>query len=141
MNFFRTLSVLIGMLLTLAAIPALAQTDNEVTFQAPFAFYAGDVAMPAGSYTLTSDDSTKVLFINSEDGSHSALVRYELVDLDAPPSDTEITFNKYGETDFLDAITVKGDESKMRILTSSAEKDAAQASAVEAHSVSAKVGR
>jgi hypothetical protein len=141
MKLFRKLSVLIGILLTLAAIPALAQTDNEVTFQAPFAFYAGDVAMPAGSYTLTSDDSTKVLFINGEDGSHSALVKYELVDLDTPPSATEITFNKYGETDFLDGITVKGDESKMRILTSRAEKDAAQASAVEAHSVSAKVGR
>ena len=141
MKLLQKLGVLLCMLFTLSAIPAMAQTDNEVTFQAPFAFYAGDVAMPAGSYTLTSDDSTKVLFIHSKDGSHSALVEYELVDLDTPPSETEITFNKYGETDFLDGITVKGDESKMRILTSRAEKDAAQASAVEAHSVSAKGGR
>jgi hypothetical protein len=141
MKLFPKLGVLTCMLFTLSAISALAQTDNEVIFQAPFAFYAGDVVMPAGSYTLTSDDSTKVLFINSEDGSHSALVEYELVDLDTPPSKTEITFNKYGDTDFLDGITVKGDESKMRILTSRAEKDAAQASAVEAHSVAAKGGR
>lgn len=141
MTLLHKLGVLICMLFALSAIPALAQTDNEVNFQAPFAFYAGDVAMPAGSYTLTSDDSTKVLFINSEDGSHAALVEYELVDLDTLPSDTEITFNKYGDTDFLEGITVKGEESRMRILTSGAERDAAKAAAIQAHSLSAKGSR
>jgi hypothetical protein len=141
MKLFQTLSVLIGMLFLLSAIPAMAQTETQVTFDAPFAFYAGDSELPAGSYTMIPDDSTNVLLIKSDDGSRSAYVEYEVVDSDTPPSDTEITFNKYGNSDFLNGITVKGEESTMRILPSRSEQDSAKTAVAKQHSLSVGDGR
>jgi hypothetical protein len=141
MTTYQKLSVLMSMLFLLSAIPTMAQTDNEVILEAPFAFYAGDVKMPAGSYTLTPDDNTNVLLIKSADGSHSAFVEYELVESGTRPSDSEITFNKYGKTDFLNRISMPAERFAMRILPSDAEQSAAKSAAAEQHSLSAKSGR
>ena len=56
MKTFQKLTVLLSMLCLLSAIPAMAQVDNRLTFQAPFAFYAGNAKLPAGSYTVTQQD-------------------------------------------------------------------------------------
>ncbi len=141
MNTFQKLGVLMSMLFLLSAIPAMAQTDNALTFKAPFAFHAGDAMMPAGTYTMTPDDSTKILLIKSEDGSHSAFVHYEYVDSDTPASKTELTFNKYGETDFLNRISFEGQDSAIRIQPSPAEQNAAKAADAEQHSISAPSGQ
>ena len=141
MKTFQKLTVLMSVLCLLAAIPAMAQVDTKVTFQAPFAFYAGNAKLPAGSYTVTQpDDNAELLLIESADRSHSVFVEYVADGSDTPPSKTEITFSKYANAEFLNRISVEG-LSSMQILASKAERNAAKAAAAEKHSLSAKLGR
>jgi hypothetical protein len=141
MKRFQKLTVLIGMLLLLSAIPAVAQIDNGVTFQASFAFYAGNAKLPPGTYTVRQpDDNAELLLIESADGSHSVFVDYMPDESNTPPSKTEITFNKYANAEFLSRISVEGQNS-MQILVSKAEQNAAKAAAAVKHSLSAKSGR
>jgi hypothetical protein len=138
MTTFQKLTVLMSMLCLLAAIPAMAQVDNRLTFQAPFAFYAGNAKLPAGSYTVTQpDDNSELLLIESADGLHSVFVDYMTDDSDTAPAKTEVTFNKYGNSEFLGRISVQGQNS-MQVLVSKAEHNAARAAASEKHSLSAK---
>src|SRR6266852_8307832 len=138
MKPLRKLTVLMSMLFLLSAIPTMAQIDNRVTFQAPSAFYAGNAKLPAGNYTVTQpDDNAELLLIESADGSHSVFVEYVASGSDTPPSKTEVTFNKYADTEFLSRISVEGQNS-MQILASKAERNAAKAVAAEKHSLSAK---
>ena|ERR1700682_3882952 len=141
MKTFQRLGVLMSMLFLLSAIPTRAQIDNRLTFQAPFAFYAGNAKMPAGSYTVTqAADNAELLLIESANGSDSVFVEYVPVASDNPPSKTEITFNKYANTDFLTRISVQG-QTSMQIPVSKAEQNAAKAAAAEKHSLSARNGR
>jgi hypothetical protein len=141
MKTFQKLTVLMSMLCLLSAIPAMAQIDNGLTFQAPFTFYAGNAKLPAGSYTVTQpDDNAELLLIESADRLHSVFVEYVAGGSDTAPSKTEVTFNKYANADFLSRISVGGQNS-MQILASKAERNAAKAAAAEKHSLSAKLGR
>ena len=138
MKRFQKLTVLIGMLFLLSAIPAVAQIDNGVTFQASFAFYAGNAKLPPGTYTVRQpDDNAELLLIESADGLHSVFVDYMTDDSDTAPVKTEVTFNKYGNAEFLGRVSVQGQNS-MQVLASKAEHNAARAAASEKHSLSAK---
>ena len=141
MKSFQKLTILMSMLLLLSAIPAMAQIDNSVTFQASFAFYAGNAKLPPGTYTVRQpDDNADLLLIESADGAHSVFVEYVADGSDTAPSKTEVTFNKYANADFLSRISVGGQNS-MQILASKAERNAAKAAAAEKHSLSAKLDR
>ena len=141
MKMFQKLSLLMSLLFLVSAIPTMAQTDNQVTFETSFPFYAGDTKMPAGNYTMTPDDIAKTILIKSADGSHSVFVEYELVEPDPTPSKTEVSFNKYGATDFLGRISIVGNTYGMQILPSRAEQDAAKDVNAEQHSLSPKSGQ
>ena len=138
MNTVKKLMVLIGWLSVLCAIPAMAQTSSRVTFDAPSAFYAGNMKMPAGSYTVTvpnADDN--FLLIEDADGSHSVFVEFAVTSSDTPHAQSDVTFNKYGKVDFLSAIWVQGQKFEMQILPSKVEQNAGKAAAAEKHSLSA----
>jgi hypothetical protein len=138
MTTLRKLIVLMGLLSVLCAIPTMAQISTRVTFDAPSAFYAGDAKMPAGSYTVTQPDGDEnLLLIEDANGSHSVFVEYVVTSSDTPHAQTDVTFNKYGKTEFLSVIWVQGEDSGMQVLPSKAEQNAAKAAAGEKHSLSA----
>lgn len=142
MKTFQHLVILTSMLLLLSAIPATAQIDAQVTFEAPFAFYAGNAQMPAGRYTVTQpDDLTHLLLIERADRSHSVFVNYVPVESTSPSSKTEIAFNKYGTADFLNRIALQGQEFGMEVVASQPEQKAATTTSAEKHSLSATRGR
>jgi hypothetical protein len=139
MNALKKLIVPIGLLSMLCAIPSMAQISNQVTFDAPSGFFAGNAKMPAGSYTVTQPDAdTNLLLIEDASGSHSAFVEYEVVSSNTPHAQSDVTFNKYGNVDFLSAMWVQGRNSEMQILPSKVEQNAAKAAVAEKHSLSAK---
>ena len=108
MNTLNKLIGLMGLLSILCAIPTMAQISNRVTFDAPFAFYAGNAKMPAGSYTLSQPDpDDNVLLIEDASGSHSVFVEYEVTSSDTPHAQTDVSFNKYGKADFLSLIWIQ----------------------------------
>jgi hypothetical protein len=138
MNTLKKLIVPVGLLTILCAIPSMAQITNRVTFEAPSVFYAGNAKMPAGSYSASQPNADdKLLLIEDTSGSHSAFVEYEVVTSNTPHAQTDVTFNKYGNVDFLSAIWVEGRKSEMQILPSKVEQNAGKAAAAEKHSLSA----
>jgi hypothetical protein len=139
MNTLKKLIVPMGLLTILCAIPSMAQIANRVTFDAPSAFYAGNAKMPAGSYTVSQPNADdNLLLIEDASGSHSVFVEYVVAPSNTPHAQNDVTFNKYGNVDFLGAIWVQGRNSEMQILPSKVEQNAAKAAAAEKHSLSAK---
>jgi len=142
MNALKKLIAPLGLLSILCAIPSMAQIANSVKFDAPSAFYAGNAKMPAGSYTVTQPDAdTNLLLIESDSGSHSVFVECEVVSLNTPHTQSDVTFNKYGKVDFLSVIWIEGQNSEMQIPPSKVETNAAKSAASEKHSLSAKSAR
>ena len=141
MNISKKHIVLLSVAFLLIAIPAVAQIENGVTFDAPFAFYAGDAKMPAGSYRVTQPDANSgVLLLEDANGSHSKIVEFRPVDKDTAPSTTEVGFKKYGDVDFLSRISIAGENTELRVSQSKTEENAAKATAAEEHSVAATSG-
>src|ERR1700730_5451483 len=139
MNTLKKLILLVGSLSVLWAIPTMAQITNSVKFDAPSSFYAGNAKMPAGSYTVTQPNADdNLLLIEDDGGSHSAFVEYVIAHSETPHAQSDVTFNKYGNVEFLSAIWVDGRKSEMQILPSKAEQNAAKVAAAEKHSLSAK---
>ena len=139
MNTSRKLLVLTALLSVMYAIPTMAQIAHKVTFDAPSAFYVGNAKMPASSYTVTQPNfDDNLLLIEDASGSHSAFVEYVVASSDTPHAQTDVTFNKYANVDFLSTIGIQGRNSEMQILPSKAEQNAAKATGAEKHSLSAR---
>lgn len=138
MNALKKLIVPMGLFSVLCAIPTMAQIVNRVTFDAPSAFYAGNAKMPAGHYTVTQPEADdNLLLIEDSNGSHSAFVEYDVVSSDTSHPQSDVTFNKYGNVDFLSTIWIEGRKSAMQILSSKVEQKAAKAASAERHTLSA----
>jgi hypothetical protein len=139
MHTSKKLFVFMALLSAMYAIPTMAQISNKVTFDAPSAFYAGNAKMPAGSYTVTQPDvNESLLLIENASGSHSVFVEYVVAPSNTPQTQTDVTFNKYGNVEFLGAIRIQGRNSEMQILPSKAEQNATKSADAEKHSLSAK---
>jgi hypothetical protein len=135
MKIFQKLTVLISTLFLISAIPAMAQIQNQLNFDAPFAFYAGNVELPAGSYTVSQpSENDKLLLIQSTDKSHSAFVQYVPSQSNALASDTNVAFDKYGETEFLSQISLQGQTYGMEIPVTKGEQNEAEAAAAAENS-------
>jgi hypothetical protein len=123
-------------------MPLAAQIDNGVDFTTSFPFYAGNAKMPAGSYKITQSDidmDASILQIQSNDGVHSALVEFIPTHSAQPHPQSDVTFHKYGSTEYLNRVWVQGQEYGMKVQPTKAEtKSAANANVVE-HSLSASL--
>ena len=132
------LVVKMGLLSLLSVMPLAAQINNGVDFTTSFPFYAGNAKMPAGSYKITqSDMDASILQIQSNDGVHSALVEFIPTHSAQPHPHSDVTFHKYGDTEYLNRIWVEGQEYGMKVDPTKAEKKAATNTSVVEHSVSA----
>jgi hypothetical protein len=134
----KKLLVLSALLSVMCAMPAMAQIPTKVTFDAPSTFYAGNAKMPAGSYTVTQPNlDDNLLLVEDASGSHAVFVEFTVESVDSPQRQTNVTFNKYGSTEFLEAIQIDGRDSEMQILPSKAEENAAKGATAQKHSLSA----
>jgi hypothetical protein len=109
-----------------------------VDFTASFPFYAGNAKMPAGSYKIIqSDPDLNILQIQSSDGAHSAFVDIIPTHSAQPHPHSDVTFHKYGDTEYIDRIWVEGQEYGMKVDPTKAEMKAATNANVVEHSPSA----
>jgi hypothetical protein len=137
------LNVLAGLLSLLFAVPALGQITTSVNFTTTFPFYAGNVKLPAGSYTVTqnnagNDPGALFLLIESTDGAHSAFLDVDPTTSEKPHGQTDVTFNKYGKNDFLNMLWMQGQNSGMQVVPSRFEQASAKGASPTRHSVPAK---
>ena len=136
MNSFGRVVLKMGLLFPLSVMPLAAQIDNSLNFTTSFPFYAGNAKMPAGTYRITPTDiGSSVLQIQSTNGAYSAFVEFVPTHAEQPHAQTDVTFHKYGDTDYLNRIWVNGQKYGMKVdPTKSETKAAANANVVE-HSV------
>ncbi len=125
-----------GLLSLLSVMPLAAQIDNAVDFTTTFPFYAGSAKLPAGSYRVTqSDANASVLLVQSEDGAHSAFVDFNPTRAAQPHRQSDITFHKYGDTDYLNRIWINGQRYGMKVNPTKTETEAAANANVVEHSL------
>jgi hypothetical protein len=106
-----------GLLSLLSAMPLAAQVANSVDFTTSFPFYAGNAKMPAGSYKVTqSDIDASILQIQSNDGVHSVFVDTIPTHSAQPHPHSDVTFHKYGDTEYVNCIWVEGQEYGMKLI-------------------------
>jgi hypothetical protein len=108
----RILSVLISCaaLLLLPILSATAQTRGKLTAEIPFAFSIGSKTLPAGTYTIErmTYNNPEKLIIRSLDTRTSAVLAVNDVPLNYTSTDTQLGFNKVGDSYFLRDIKVAG---------------------------------
>jgi|SRR5271170_3020896 len=97
-----------------------------------FRFYAGNVELPAGSYILNQPDiNTTVLLLRNGAGTDGVFVNFTPTTSVNPSRESDVAFDKYGDTGYLRALSVSGETDGIEFDRSKAEKKAA-ATATEA---------
>ena len=130
---------LAGMLCVLFVMPAVAQIANGVDFVTTFPFYAGNTKMPAGAYTIVQSDLGQGLIeIRDKNAAHSAFIDFTPTQSEQAHQKSDVSFKKYGNTEFLSQIWIAGQTFGMQIEPTKAEKKMAEANTPAAHSVTGK---
>ncbi|MFY9939031.1 MAG: hypothetical protein WAK33_19265 [Silvibacterium sp.] len=136
MKSFSKIGAMMAVLTLMSAMPLTAQIVNGLTFKTSFPFYVGYAKMPAGSYTITqSIIDPNTLNIESADGKYSTYFDCEATQTEQPHAKTDVTFNRYGSTDYLNRIWIEGQQSGFQVLPTKAEQKAAASGAPQQHSV------
>jgi hypothetical protein len=134
------LVVRMGLLSLLSVMPLAAQIVNGVDFNTSFPFYAGNSKMPAGSYKITqSDEDGTVLQIQSSDGMHSAFFDVIPTQSAQPHRHSDVTFHKYGDTEYLNRVWVAGQEYGMKVDPTKDQMKAAANANIVQHSLSSGI--
>jgi hypothetical protein len=131
------LVVKMGLLSVLSVMPLAAQIGYGVDFTTSFPFYAGNAEMPPGSYRITESADDNTLLIQSKDGRHSAFVGFIPMHSAQLHPHSDVTFHKYGDTDYLNALWVAGQRYGMKVDPTKMETSAAASTNVVEHSLSA----
>jgi hypothetical protein len=126
MNSVGKLLVKMGLLSLLSVMPLAAQIDNGVDFTTSFPFYAGDTKLPAGQYKVTQPDANDdLLLVEGINGAHSVFVQFEPTHSAQPHRQSDITFQKIGDTDYLSRVWIEGQNYGIKIAPSKVETEAA----------------
>jgi hypothetical protein len=125
MHKFGKIVATMGMLSLLSAMPLAAQVDNSVVFTAPFPFYAGNVKLPAGSYIITEPiANAKIVLIRNISRTKGDFINFIPTSSLDPQKETDVTFHKYGDTGYLQTLSVEGETDGIEFPRTKAEAKA-----------------
>jgi hypothetical protein len=129
MHKFGKIVMTMGMLSLLSVMPLAAQVANSVVmrvlFTAPFPFYAGTVKFPAGSYIITEPilNSNEVLIRNSA-GTKGEFIHFIPTSSWDPQKENDVTFQKFGDTGYLQTLSIAGETDGLEFPRTKAEAKA-----------------
>src|ERR1700751_2175298 len=129
MHKFGKIVMTMGMLSLLSVMPLAAQVANSdvhsVVFTAPFPFYAGNVKLPAGSYIITEPNlSDNIVLIRNIAGTKSEFFNFIPTRSLDPQKETDVTFQRYGDTGYLQTLSVEGETDGIEFPRTKAEAKA-----------------
>ena len=121
--------VTMGMLSLLSVMPLAAQVAHSlvysVVFTAPFPFYAGNVKLPAGSYRITEpNQNTNAVLIRNSAGTKGEFINFIPTSSVDPQKENDVTFQKYGDTGYLQALSIEGETEGLEFPRTKAEAKA-----------------
>lgn len=126
-----------GFLSLLSVMPLAAQMDTGVNFTASFPFYAGDAKLPAGNYRVFQPEmGADLLQIQNTDDSQSIFVDFTPTESLQPHRQSAVSFEKYGDTDYLDRVWIEGGTYGIKVDPTRVEAAAAASANADAHTTS-----
>jgi hypothetical protein len=110
---------------------AHAQLIGSMEANIPFQFHAGDTKLPAGKYVIRmlDDSDLTIMEISKPDGSVAALFQVHAAEANSTPRKSELIFNKYGNSYFLEKLFDEGEADGSQVVESNYEKRVGQAAA------------
>lgn len=122
----------LGLIALLSTMPLTAELVQGWQFTTPFPFYMGKTLMPSGTYTLTQPENGNltIAFIKSMDGLHAAALGVTLTKSSQVSHQSEIVFEKYGNTLYFDRALVAGGTNGIAAVPTKAEKRAEEMASV-----------
>jgi hypothetical protein len=134
MNSIGKLVVRIGFLSLLSVLPLAAQIENGVDFKTSFPFYAGDAKLPAGNCRVSQPEmDDEILQIQNLDNFRSVFVDFTPTESVQPHRNSAVSFDKYGDTDYLDRVWIGGETYGMKADPTRVEATAAAEVNAEQH--------
>jgi hypothetical protein len=129
MHKFGKIVMTMGMLSLLSVMPLAAQVANSVVtrvvFTAPFPFYAGTVKLPAGSYIITEpNENANVVLIRNSAGTKGEFINFIPTSSLHPQKENDVTFQKFGDTGYLQTLSIEGDTDGLEFPRTKAEAKA-----------------
>jgi hypothetical protein len=117
MNNFGKVLIKMGLLSLFSVMPLVAQIDDTgVYFTASSPFYAGDVKLPAGNYkVIQPNPDADILQIENRSELSSVFVDFEPTESTLPHRNSAVTFEKYGDADYLDRVWIEGQEYGVKV--------------------------
>jgi len=129
-------TIAVGTMVLMSSLPAMAQWP-KVTFTTTSSFYAGNAKMPAGTYTLRQEqDDPNAYTLQNSSGSHTVIIEGR-PSSKASTGKTEVLFNRYGTTDYLETVETSTGNS-VDLMSPVSEKLASKKGAPTPHTVPAK---
>lgn len=112
--------------LAFVAATQVAQAQQPIVVDIPFAFTAGEKALPAGEYRVEkAAQGTLALMIRRSDGSEGAFVTPMPTAKSEPEKQSKLIFHRYGNQYFLSQIWVAGYAQGSQLRESAREKEKA----------------
>ncbi|HTT32748.1 MAG TPA: hypothetical protein VMH48_04025 [Methylomirabilota bacterium] len=121
---------MLGLTLTVGALPGAAQAKRSLILKAPFSFMVEQQKMPAGSYQILVEHGW--LQIRSEDSKNAAVVLTLPVAGKTPESVGQVVFNHYGDQYFLSQVWLPDMQAGRQTLESRQEKELEKMEKLEA---------
>ena len=111
---------ILGLLLVLSIIPAVAQHPGTINAKIPFSFTVGDKTLPAGDYTIKLPIASGIaaLTIKSSDGKEAVMALVDPVKPSGNAEELGLIFVKNGSRNVLFQVFVPGVELGQELLSS-----------------------
>jgi len=118
--------------LSLIVAAQVAQADEPMLVNIPFAFVAGKVTLPAGEYRVEKlDRNSGVLLIKCSDPGATAMVVTHAAQANEPQTESKLVFNRYDNQYFLSQVWTAGSIRGRQLLKSPREKEVARSARLE----------
>ena len=129
MHKFGKIVMTMGTLSLLSVMPLAAQVASSgassIVFTAPFPFYAGTVKLPAGSYRITEPNANaKIVLIRNIAGTKGEFINFTPTTFVDPQKENDVTFQKYGDTGYLQTLSLEGETDGIEFPRTKAEAKA-----------------
>ena len=140
-KLFMSLCLVAGLGTTLAA-SAQVRSDATIRANIPYSFVVNNTTLPAGTYVLSVADpygsDLTVLEIRSANSKIAVLFETQPITDPRSAPQTELVFEKLGDTYFLSRVFLKGDEGGSQLLKSKKQRRLEEnGSVAESHSIPA----
>ena len=128
--------------LSIIVAAQVAQADEPMLVNIPFAFVAGNVTLPAGEYRVQKlDGNSAVVLIRCSDATASAMVVTHAAQAKELQTESKLIFNQYGNRYFLSQVWTAGSIRGRQLLKSPQEKEISQMARIETKSEFTLVAR